>query len=338
MNGNSKVTIKDVARQAGVSTQTVSRVINDRPDVAMETRERVKAIIQKLGYHPSMLARGLIQGRSCTLGVVTAGLKYIGPSRTLNGITSEAEAHGYALLLEELPHYTSTEIKPIMERLLSHRVDGILWAVPEIGDNRAWLEGQLSEVPVPIVFLTMQPRPGIESLAIDNHAGAKMAIQHLLEKGHRSIAHLAGPQEWWEARERLRGWQDALREAGLDPIVCVEGNWSSSSGEQAALKLLENHHVDAVFSANDQMALSLLLVAQRRGMRIPNDLAVAGFDDLAESAYFYPPLTTIHQDQFALGSRSVNRLVDIINIYQEGKVPEPMVEMILPELVVRSTT
>src|SRR5512146_566490 len=138
MHINKRPTIKEVAKVAGVSTQTVSRVINERPDVAPETRERILTTISELGYQPSALARSLIQQRSYTLGVVTAGLRHIGPSRTLSGITAEAAAAGYALLLEELPRYDDEDPAPIFQALLSRHVDGIIWAVPEVGANRRW--------------------------------------------------------------------------------------------------------------------------------------------------------------------------------------------------------
>ena len=145
MNTNKRATIKQVAKAAGVSTQTVSRVINDRPDVSPETRERIQQIIEQLDYQPSALARSLIQQRSFTLGVVTAGLKYFGPSRTLNGITSKTSELNYALILEEMPRFDTEDIKPLLQGLLSRHVDGIVWAVPEVGDNRRWVDEILND-------------------------------------------------------------------------------------------------------------------------------------------------------------------------------------------------
>src|SRR5512143_3396298 len=153
-----RATIKKVASEAGVSTQTVSRVINGRPDVSPETRERVQGVIEKMRYQPSALARSLIQQRSYTLGVVTAGLKHIGPSRTLNGITEAAEQAGDALLLKELPRYDADDIAPIFDALLSRHVDGIIWAVPEIGENREPFSSLPLHLVVPIVYITMQAR------------------------------------------------------------------------------------------------------------------------------------------------------------------------------------
>jgi LacI family transcriptional regulator len=335
----SRITIRDVARKAGVSTQTVSRVINGRPDVAAGTRERVASVVQELGFRPSALARELIKGKSFTLGIVIARSRSVSSLLTLSGIISEAKERGYALLLEELPDFTATEVEPIIDMLVSHRVDGILWTIPEIGDNRAWLDTQLDAIPVPIVFLNMRPRQGIASLSIDNYTGAKLATRYFLNTHYHEIAHISGPLEWWEARERMRGWQDAMKEAGREPVFSMEGNWSSSSGEEAAHQLLNAHpEIDAILAANDQMALSVLLVAHHRKIRVPEELAVIGFDDLAESAYFVPPLTTVGHDQFALGAWGVRMLVECIEAEQEDKAFSPQATIIPPILITRSTT
>src|SRR5512142_2021396 len=232
MNSNRRPTIKQVAKVAGVSTQTVSRVINERPDVAPETRERILTTINELGYQPSALARSLIQQRSYTLGVVTAGLRHIGPSRTLNGITSAAEEAGYSLLLKELPRYDAEDVVPIFQALFSRHVDGIIWAVPEVGENRNWVDQQSLDLKIPIVYLAMESRRGISTVSIDNYLGGRMAMSHLLEQGYRRIGHISGPLDWWEARQRLAAWKDALTEASLEvrDEHCVDGNWSSASG------------------------------------------------------------------------------------------------------------
>jgi Transcriptional regulators len=223
-----------VAKQAGVSAQTVSRVINERHDVAPETRQRVLEIAQQMGYQRSELARSLAQRRSYTLGVVIAGLQYIGSSRTLNGITTKAEELGYALLLKELPHFTTNEIRPLIRFLLARHIDGILWAVPEIGDNHAWVDESFASIPVPVVFITMEARLGIPVVSIDNFLGGTLATQHLLEQGCRHIGHIAGPLDWWEARRRKKGWQDAIMKAGLavEDRHFVEGTGPPRAGRQ----------------------------------------------------------------------------------------------------------
>jgi len=341
MNNNQRATIKQVARAAGVSTQTVSRVINDRPDVSPETRERIQQVILDLDYQPSALARSLIQKRSYTLGIVTAGLKFNGPSRTLNGIANKAEELGYALLLEVLLQFDTDDIKPLVQGLLARHVDGIVWAVPEVGDNRRWVGGILNDVPVPVVFLTMQPRAGLSIVEVDNYLGGVLATRHLLEQGCRAIGHISGPLDWWEARQRKQAWQETLQKAGLPASekACVEGNWSSSSGEAAFNQLLETYPgMDAVFVGNDQMALTVLQVAHRRGLRVPQDLAVVGFDNMAESAYFWPSLTTVNHNLYELGCRAVQEAVEQIEAVRRDARLEPKNIYLSPELVIRQSS
>lgn len=334
-----RVTIKQVALEAGVSTQTVSRVLNLRPDVAPETRLRVKTIIEQLGYHPSALARSLINRRSTTLGVVTAGLKYFGPSRTLSGITEKAEELGYALLLSELPGFVTQDLEPVLRSLLARQVDGILWAVPEIGENRRWVRDLLPTLPVPVIFLAMEPRPDIAVVSIDNYYGGRIATQHLIDQGYQKICHISGPLDWWEARQRKKGWSDALEQAGLaaSDQQWIEGSWSSSSGERVMRRLMQQcPDMDAVFVANDQMALGVLQVACREGMNVPERLGVVGFDGLAEAGYFWPPLSTIEQNQAELGALAVGKLVAIIEeAEQEGGNAEPCSVLIKPRLLTR---
>lgn len=335
-------TIKQVASAAGVSTQTVSRVMNDRPDVSPETRERVQKIVAELGYQPSALARSLIRQRSYTLGVVTAGLKYIGPSRTLNGITNAAEELGYSLLLKELPSFNANHVVPILQEFHSRHADGIIWAVPEVGENREWLNNPPTDLEIPIVFITMQPRPNVAVVSIDNYLGGRMAMSHLLEQGYRHIAHISGPLDWWESRQRIAAWKDALHEAGLEArdTYWVEGNWSSASGAQAIEKLFQQYpEMDAVFAANDQMALSVIQAANHKKLRIPEDIGVVGFDDIPESPYFCPPLSTVQSEQFNVGKMAVEETIKIIESgWQEQEISEPKHIMLTPTLVVRQSS
>lgn len=337
-----RATIKEVASAAGVSTQTVSRVINERPDVSPETRKRVQDVIASLGYQPSALARSLIRQRSYTLGVVTAGLKYIGPSRTLSGITIAAEEAGYSLLLKELSYSEEKNIELIFQALLSRHVDGIIWAVPEIGENRSWVRQGPMDLNIPIVYLTMQPQESISIVAVNNYEGGRMATSHLLEQGYRNIGHIAGPLSWWEARQRFAGWKDTLIEAGFEfkDNHCVEGNWSSASGAHAAEKLFDQYpQMDSVFVANDQMALAVIQVAHQRGMRIPEDMGVVGFDNILESAYFLPPLTTVQQDQYHAARIAVEEIIKIIELGRQGLDPVGYNPVLLPpSLVVRQSS
>jgi LacI family transcriptional regulator len=339
---NGRSTIKEVASAARVSIQTVSRVINERPDVSPETRRRVKEVIDRLGYQPNALARSLIRQRSYTLGVVTAGLKYIGPSRTLSGITAAAEEAGYALLLKELPSFDAENIKHIFQSLLSRQVDAIIWAVPEVGENRRWVNHLNVAAQVPVVYLTMEPRENISVVSVNNYLGGRMAMSHLLGQGYRNIGHISGPLDWWEARSRMAAWKDALTETGFEILQThwARGNWSSSSGAQAAEILFHQYpEMDAIFVANDQMALGVSRVANQSNLKIPDDLGLVGFDNIPDTANFWPPLTTIQQDQYQLGKIAVEEILNNMDTnWQEQEKLEPKSIMLTPKIIVRQSS
>jgi LacI family transcriptional regulator len=317
-----RVTIKEVAQAAGVSTQTVSRVLNDRPDVSSETRERVRAIITTLGYSPNILARSLIQGRSNTLGVVGYGLGYYGPARILTGVERRANELGYSLQLSLLRRPETNTGEAVFQSLLDRQVDGIIWAVPEIGANREWLAEQIHTLSVPVVAMNMQPIPGVPMVAIDNRAGARLAAQHLLDQGYRRIGIITGPDSWWESQQRELGWRDAMQAAGIERLedLKVTGDWYPSSGdcglEQLAARVPD---LQAVFACNDPMAVGALQAARRLGRRVPEDLAVVGFDDVPEAAYYYPALTTIRQPLVELGAQAVEMLSQCITLHRPAR-------------------
>lgn len=335
------VTIRQVARAARVSTQTVSRVINERPDVAPETRRRVQEVIDRLGYRPNAIARSLINQRSHTLGVVALSGEFYGPARTLTGIEQQIRAEGYSLLLDLLHHPETFNVTHILNRLLSRQVDGIIWAVPEIQSNRDWLQDTALQIPVPIIYLSMGQRPNLNVAAVDNRLGARLACQHLLEQGYRSIGLITGPMEWWEARERKLGWEEALRAAGLQPEArqVVEGDWSAASGAEGISRLFEQYpEMDAVFASNDQMALGVLQRAHSLGRRVPEDLGVVGFDDTPEAPFYRPPLTTIRNPLVQLGCEAVQALVRQIEPGADGEPEGGAISILLqPELIVRAS-
>ena len=298
----------------GVSTQTVSRVINKRPDVSPGTRAAVEAAIASVGFQPSAVARSLVQRRSQTIGVVVAGLKYFGVAQTLNGITEESEASGYALLLKELSSYDEAEVVRVVDFLLAHRVEGIIFVAPEIGATMGTMGAQLPATFPPIVFLKSEPSATFSSISIDNYGGGRLATDHLLALGRRRVGHITGPLGWREARARHDGWRDALRDAGVEPGPVTNGNWSSLSGESAFEEMLAlDPAVDAVFAGNDQMALGVFRVAHRRAIDIPAQIAVVGFDGLAEGAQFTPSLTTVSQPLGELGQLAVRELLALVD-------------------------
>ena len=334
-------TIIDVARAAGVSYQTVSRVINSKPDVSNETRKRVEAVVQELGYKPSDIARSLIQQRSYTIGVVTAGLKYIGPSWTLHGIAQQAEEKGYTLLLKELPSFDTNNVQYLVDSLLSRHVDGIIWAAPEIGENRNWIEENSIDLSIPIIFLSMHPIEGISIIDIDNYLGGQIAAQHLIDYGYKNVGLISGPLDWLVARQRKLGWENVLlkNQREMTPRSWVEGNWSSASGEKAFQQLLDQYpEIDAVFAANDQMALGAMSYAFLHSIRIPQDIAIVGFDDIAEAEYFAPPLTTVRQDLLNLGYTAVNEIVCAIEEMREGKACKSNNLLLSPQLIIRQSS
>lgn len=342
MGRSSKTTIYDVAKEAGVSRQTVSRVINNHPDVASGTRERILRIIDEMNYRPNAIARSLGRQRTYDFGLVTAGLDFMGPSTTLSGIAKKAEELGYGLYLKELSSFNANNIYPLIDWFLAHQVDGIIWAAPEIGPNRDWVEDVLDDIPVPIIFLTTGKRRRISIINIDNYYGARIATEHLFEQGRRKIGHISGPLDWWESQQRLKGWQDALKAAGIEPEerMIASGNWSSKSGKKAFEQLSDTFpEMDAVFSGNDQMALSILQTACEKHIKVPEDLSVVGFDGIPESAYFSPALTTLFQNTVELGCTAVRELARMVEERNKrNENCEPIDIVLRPELIIRESS
>lgn len=318
----------------GVSVQTVSRVINRRPDVSPATRAAVEGAIAAVGFQPSAVARSLVQQRSYTLGVIAAGLRYFGVAQTLNGITEESEASGYALLLKEVPTSAEVDVLPVIDFLMAHRVEGIIFAAPDLGEVD--VRGKLPRSAPSIVFLKSDPSPDYSTILIDNYGGGRQATGHLLALGRRRIAHLAGPQDWHEARDRRQGWRDTLKEAGQAPGPITSGNWSAESGATGMAELLASDpELDAVFVANDQMALGAMSELHARGIAIPGQVAVVGFDGLEEADFFTPSLTTVRQPLRELGKLAVRELLATVR----GETPARSVHALTlaTELVVRAS-
>ncbi len=337
-----RITIVDVAREAHVSAGTVSNALTGKRPVAEETRTRILQAIADLGYQPNLLARGLVNQRTQTVGIVAAGLEYYGPSRTLIGIDQEANALGYALLLDLLHSPYESHVDSILNLLSARRVDGIIWAVHEISDNHSWIAPERINRLPPILFLTMQPHPGVAIINTDNCRGAQIATQHLIDLRRGVIGQVSGPTAWWEARERLHGWRHALTCAGrpADESLVVAGDWTAASGEAGLATLLgARPDIDAIFAANDQMALGVLRAAHRMGKRVPEDLAVVGYDNTPDSAYFWPALTTVRQRLLDVGKLAVQTLHTMIEARRFGReLPVPTLQSLSPELIAREST
>ncbi len=342
INNAKPATLQDVANLAGVSAKTVSRVVNNQGEIREATRQRVQVAIEQLGYRPNILARSLIHQRTNTLGVVAWGIDYFGPSRTVVGIEQQAHQLDYTLFLNLMDQPDNGESEQVLDTLITHRVDGILWAVPEVGNNRAWLEsGHLEQLP-PIVFLSMEPRPGLAIVAVDNFSGSKQATQHLIDQGRRKIGIITGPLTWWEARERYAGWEAAMHQANLatPSSLVVEGEWAAVAGEQGLNTLLNQEpDLDAVFASSDQIALGAMGTAHRLGRQIPHDLAIVGFDNMPESGCFWPPLTTVYQQLIDVGRIAVQTLHRMIEANRQSRTPtETTVTLLKPELIVRASS
>ncbi len=338
----SPTTIADVARVAKVSKATVSRVLAGQSQyIRAETRQRVLAAIEELGYHPSHAARSLKSKRSCTLGIVGYGLEFYGPSCTLSGAEEEASELGYTLLLHLIRQPETNNVAELLDEMQARYVDGLIWAVPEIGNNHAWLEDPAFQPSVPVVFLSAEPRPNRFVVAVDNYTAGLTATRHLIAQGCQNIGLITGPLDWWEARQRKLGWKDALESVGLPRKegFVAEGNWSASTGESGLTQLLTKHpEMDGVFVCNDRMAVGALKVAREMGRRVPEDLAIIGFDNVQDAAYFYPALSTMHQDMIEVGRRAVRELSKGIEAQQNNAPYPPTALLLQAELVMRDSS
>jgi DNA-binding LacI/PurR family transcriptional regulator len=321
----------DVARLAGVSHQTVSRVINDSQQVRPATRERVLAAMRQLDYRPNPVARALVTGRSRTLGVVSFDTTLYGPASTLFGIERAAHEEGYFVSIVSVTSLDRASLLNAVERLRAQGVDGILIITP----HEAAAEAVVHIPPgLPVVAVEAGPDTAVPVATVDQVAGAQAATRHLLELGHRTVWHIAGPPDFLEARQRIEGWQSALAGAGADVPPVLSGDWSPRSGYELGQRLVTVRGVTAVFAANDQMALGLLRALHEVGRRIPGDISVVGFDDIPEAQYFIPPLTTVRQDFNEMGRQSLMLLLSEIGAAERSSSHV----VVQPELIVRAST
>src|SRR5581483_2259151 len=303
------VVMSDVGELAGVSHQTVSRVINGSPHVRPETRQKVLAAMRELGYTPNSVARALVTGRSNMLGVISFDTTLYGPASTLFGIERAAHEAGYFIIVASLKALDRASLTDAVERLRRQGVDGVLVIAPSADAADAVIHAP-SEIP--LVAVEAGPEDIVPVVAVDQVAGAASATQHLLDLGHATVHHLAGPPDFLEARQRLKGWRATLERAGIEPPHPLSGDWSARSGYDLGRRLAADPRVTAIFVANDQMALGVLRAMHEAERAIPGDVSIVGFDDVPEAPFFTPPLTTIRQDFDELGSRSLRLLLRTI--------------------------
>ncbi|MEI4272971.1 LacI family DNA-binding transcriptional regulator [Klenkia sp. LSe6-5] len=325
--------MSDVAARAGVSHQTVSRVVNEHPNVAPSTRARVQRAIEELGYRPNAAARALVTGSSRTIGLVTVDVNQYGPAQTMIGLEQAARAAGYSLVVTILDSADTAAIQEAVDRFVAQAVDAV---VMHIADLRAVEALEVLEPQVPVVAVQMGGEGLGPTVTVGQEAGARLAVRHLLELGHTTVHHLSGPVNSVESVRRVSGWRQALTEAGAPHGDLWHGDWWPASGYEVGLLLADRirsgEPVTAVFVANDQMALGLMVALRERGLAVPGDVSVVGFDDVPEAPYFSPPLTTVRQDFAELGRRGV----ELVLARLAGADACP--DLVEPQLLVRAST
>jgi DNA-binding LacI/PurR family transcriptional regulator len=323
--------IIDVAAVAKVSYQTVSRVLNGHPSVRPETRTAVLDAVEKLDYRPSNAARTLKTGRSRTLGVLVLDVADSDGLTSLYGIEHSARELGYFVGIGALDSIDRASVQAAAGRLAEQSIAGLLIIAPieTAGDALAALPSSL-----PVVAIEGTDKSGVSSVGIDQTRGARLATEYLLELGHKTVFHVGGPAEWMQTQDRLAGWRAALENAGAEVPLSLPGDWTAQSGYEAGLLLSRMSDMTAVFAGNDQMALGLLLAFSERGLSVPGDVSVVGFDDGADAPYYNPPLTTVRQDFREVGRRAIELLVGQV----EGAPRTAEHLYVGPELIVRRSS
>jgi len=346
VTGRRAPVMADVARVAGVSQQTVSRVLNERPNVRPATRERVIEAIRELGYRPNAAARTLVTRRTNTLGVISFNTTLYGPASMLYGIEQAAKQHDYFVTVAALGAMDRRSVSEAVERLRDQAVEGIIVIAPQTTAVRV-----LATMPadLPLVAVGCGVHAPLSAVAVDNEAGAERATAYLLDLGHRTVHHLAGPRTWLDAQEREGGWRRALAARGaVAPEPFQGGDWSARTGFELGKQVVRDQSVTAVFCANDHLALGLMRALQAAGRHVPRHVSVIGFDDIPDAEFFGPALTTVRQDFDELGRRALVALIRSIGVAPGASRSAPgtrrakraagAVAAIDPSLVVRGST
>jgi DNA-binding LacI/PurR family transcriptional regulator len=334
-------TIRDVAARAGVSHQTVSRVINGNGLVAAGTRERVLQAIQELEFVPSALARGLSSDRTHTLGMVGADVSDYFFAQAVAGAEAEARKHGLFLVIGSLEPAADGDERGYLRLMLERRVDGLVLARPVLDPGMGSLLASLAERLPLVVIAARLHLPGVDTVEVDNRQGGLDATRFLIEQGHRGIATITGPLAWPHARDRLASYRVALRRAGLkaDPALVARcRDWGLESGRAAAARLLgTGQPFTAIFAHSDLLALGAITELRARGLRVPEDVSVMGYDDIPVASFVDPALTTIHQPMRQVGARAVKILLDKIAAVRSHAISRPGRHLLRAELVVRKS-
>ena len=328
-------TIYDVARLAGVSHQTVSRLLQGYEGIRPQTRERVQKALAELDYRPNLAARSLATNRSRRIGALVYELLEIGPSKTIQGASDAARHAGYLLDIVTLDPRDDSAVDQALSVLRTQDVAGIVAFAPmDLLSDRI----QQADFSVPVILETDVDQAAAAAHTSVSDSGMQQVVDHLVGLGHRRIFHLSGPLDWWASRNRAQAYEAALAGHGLSSVGAVEGNWSSASGYRAGMEIPLDRGVTAVVAANDQMALGLLRALAERGVSVPEDMSVTGFDDTPESSYYQPPLSTVRIDYEQQGRALMNRLLTTIGEPHEfdGVIEDEVADA--PLLVPRGST
>jgi DNA-binding LacI/PurR family transcriptional regulator len=326
-------TLDDVAARCGVSYQTVSRVVNGSPLVAEKTRTKVLKAIADLNYRPNLAARRLATRRSSLIGMIGSQMTYYGPAQVMVSIEETAKRQGYNLIFSGVENPGEAQLLAAIDDLCEQQVDGLVIGVR----FEQWIAAVHEHCRgVPFVTVGNRIAEDIPAIVVDEFHGVRLATRHLLELGHQNIACISGPPDWPAAKERYRAWHSTIKKAGWQPGPHVQGNWSTESGYEAASQLLGSGKLEftAIVACNDHMALGALRALHANKIRVPHQISIVGYDDVPESRFFEPPLTTVHHDFVAEGEYCVRTLLRMIN----GDSIDSTLQVLSPELVVREST
>lgn len=327
--GWQRPSIYDVAHRAGVSHQTVSRVTNEHPWVRESTRKRVLQAIEEMNYTPNSVARALANRRTRRINVLVGGSTQDGPGSILRELKKAAREVGYAVSAFSIGDDDASQMDSGVMELVTQGVDALCVIAPR-ESSLDLLRQQTTGLPT--IVIKAEADAAWHTVGVDQREGARLAVRHLIGLGHRRIAHLAGPMDWFDARERMEGWRECLSEAGLPEGPIIIGDWTSDFGFEFGTSF-DLADTTAVFAANDQIALGVIHGLHGRGIRVPEDVNVVGFDDLSDARHFLPPLTTVRQNFAELGELALQQLIAAI----EGDT-DPSHDTIQPKLIVREST
>lgn len=328
----SRATMLDVADMAGVSYQTVSRVINNHPYVSDDARQKVQNAIDTLGYRPSKAATKLRSRLSKTIAIILYGSWFHGPVQIALNAEMVAKTSGFDVILVNVTE-TEEQVIRALEHVKDWSVDGVIMIIPAQGISAEQITAICDDIPV--VYIDSQPSPRLPSISLDDRYGTQKVIEHLIELGHRQFCEISGPLNWHSGQLRHQACVETLKLHGIEPAIHIEGNWSTPGGYQATRRLLEKgHRFSAVIAANDSMALGAYRALHQAGLSVPDQVSVVGFDDILEAAYFTPPLTTVSHDFIQLGALGFEYLMQLMDN------PDTVIEqkLIRPKLIVREST